>query len=504
MMRSVRQVDALTGHLVPRSVHLPEEHESRDRTPADAGGAPTAFRAPSRSLDVSALYASHAPALRRFCLRLTRDLSAAEDLAQEAFTRFIARLPHLDPEVNTAAYLQTTARNLYVKDLRASRREYADDLIEDRAGSDDDLERDPARALLLGEQIDQVRRSAARLTRRQRRAIMLREVHGRSYAEIAEDLGISCDAVGQTISRARARLRSEYRREQAPAPPDHCAGRREALSAFLDGQLAAGARAELEAHVQSCQACREVLTAYSDAGIQLRAGAPLPLIAAVAARLGLAIGDAANQAICGAATVLGTAIVAAGGFAVAHHASTPAAPASPVATHVGSGHPHSPAVIPAAALPSRPLSSAASMPADQVRPSSDDPAGQTQADTSVSDSAPGATSTDITSLTGAGDTSAEPTGSDPPAHTSGGGVGTPAITTPPVATPHVNVPHVTTPEIDTPVVTVPAVTIPSVDVPAVTVPSVTLPAVKAPDITIGSSAGSGRVHPADSPGAGSP
>ena len=109
---------------------------------------------------MAALHALHAPVLQRFCLRLTRDRTAAEDLEQETFARFMARLPQLDPAVNVGAYLQTTARNLYLKGLRSGSREFADDLIEEHAGCDDDLERDPSRSLLLAEQIEQMRRSA--------------------------------------------------------------------------------------------------------------------------------------------------------------------------------------------------------------------------------------------------------------------------------------------------------------------------------------------------------
>src|SRR5690242_3991472 len=161
-----------------------DEHDTGPATGRDAGGR-------VRSVDVAALHATHAPALRRFCRRLTRETTAAEDLEQETFARFMARLPHLDPAVNVGAYLQATARNLYLKGLRHASREFADELIEEHAGSDDDLERDPSRALLLAEQVQQMRRSARRLNGRQRRAIVLREVHDRSYAEIGEALGIS-------------------------------------------------------------------------------------------------------------------------------------------------------------------------------------------------------------------------------------------------------------------------------------------------------------------------
>lgn len=46
---------------------------------------------------LEALYESHAPQLRRRCLRLTRDPAVADDLMQEVLVRFIARFPSPRP-----------------------------------------------------------------------------------------------------------------------------------------------------------------------------------------------------------------------------------------------------------------------------------------------------------------------------------------------------------------------------------------------------------------------
>ena len=282
----------------------------------------------ARTIDIAALYATHAPDIRRLCLRLTRDPSAAEDLAQETFTRFIARLPQLPSTVNIGAYLQVTARNLYLKSLRTGTMEVCDELLEERLGSDDDLERDPARATLLVEQIHQMRRSTSRLNGRQRRALMLREVEGRSYPEIADSMGISTDAVAHVLARARTRLRSEYRREQGPpaiAKPA-CGPALDMLSSYLDGQLADTDHDSVAAHLAGCRECRNVLTSYREASIQLRAAGPGSALAAMLERVGGILQGAVGNATGTAATVAGTAaIVVAGGsgVVVAHHFTAP-------------------------------------------------------------------------------------------------------------------------------------------------------------------------------------
>ena len=198
---------------------------------------------PSRPLGAGALeglYEAHAPELRRRCMRLTRDGHAADDLMQEVFVRFITRFPEPPSGMNVGAYLHATARNVLWKQLRDSH-EVSDGDIETTVGADDDLENDPERSALLGEQQGLVRRCAAVLTGRQRRALTMRDVEGRSYGEIGSELGIGTGAVMQVISRARARLRVAVRRANVDldnlAP--ECVAMLGPLSDYLDGRAAA-------------------------------------------------------------------------------------------------------------------------------------------------------------------------------------------------------------------------------------------------------------------------
>ena len=147
---------------------------------------------------LEALYESHAPQLRRRCLRLTRDPAAADDLMQEVLVRFIARFPEPPADMNVGGYLHTMARNVLWKQRRDDH-EVADGEIEMSAGPDDHLENDPERSTLLLEQQHLVRRCAAMLTGRQRRALTLREIEGHSYAEIGYELRIGTDAIPQII-----------------------------------------------------------------------------------------------------------------------------------------------------------------------------------------------------------------------------------------------------------------------------------------------------------------
>ena len=174
---------------------------------------------------------------------------------QEAFARFIARFPEPPSDMNVDAYLHATARNVFLKQIRDRRETPAGD-IETVLGADDDLERDPERAMLLVEQQTLVRRCAAMLTRRQRNALRMCEVEGNSYAEIGSELGIGVDAVGQVVSRARTRLRGALRRAQIDL--DHlspeCRALLGPLSDYVDGR-ARTTSSEIESHLAECSAC---------------------------------------------------------------------------------------------------------------------------------------------------------------------------------------------------------------------------------------------------------
>lgn len=443
----------------------------------------------ARSVDVAALYAAHSKALRRVCLRLTRDPSAADDLSQEAFARLIARLPSLPSTVNVAAYLQVSARNLYLNGLRDHSREFSDDLIETRIATDDELERDPTRAVLLVEQIDQMRRSTARLNGRQRRALVLREVDGLSYIEIADRIGTSPEAVAQILARARARLRAEYRREQSPAEPvdGDCTATRDALSAYLDSKLSVTHHDDVERHLERCADCRDVLASYREAGIQLRGAGPLTPLGVVLERCAGFLQGLVGQATGTTAAVLsGTAIVAvaSGGVVIAHHFVAPA----PVRanTRADTGEPAVAAmrtsfhVVAGGSLgrdDQLGAPTAAQVGAGERATQTDPSRGSSTGDTGTTTSQD---TTAATTGTGAGPIDIGTLPLDVTTAGSDLAITTPALGVPPLTTDSITTPPLTTPSATiatagTPVGAVPPITIPSVTVPPISVPTVTVP-----------------------------
>ena len=474
------------------------------------------------------LYEAHAPDLRRRCLRLTRDGDAADDLMQEVFVRFITRFPDPPAAMNVGAYLHATARNVLWKQLRDSH-EVSDGDIETTVGADDDLDNDPERSALLGEQQNLVRRCAAVLTGRQRRALTLRDVEGRSYTEIGSELGIGTGAVMQVISRARARLRVAVRRANVDldnlAP--ECRAMLGPLSDYLDGR-AASTETEIESHLAMCDDCCQTLASFQEAGSRLRGFLPLvPLggvlarfrgklqlggsqesaLATVAtthaptfARIGIALGAGGDGplGITGVGAMVTAAVIAVGGggVVVAEHLTAPsghkvvaslprasaataaarklvvrtptaAARTVPVARSYG-GHPYSPSIATTPAT--RPTTASSASPIAKGSPTMPPATTATPRGPLPSDPATASRAAPVP----------KPTPVRPPV------LETPASETPAAAVPAV-----------VPVVKVPVVTVPIVTPPVVTVPTVpttpVLPPVLPPAIPLGASSSFGVV-----------
>jgi RNA polymerase sigma factor (sigma-70 family) len=274
-----------------------------------------------RARSLEDLYDLHAPGLRRRCRQLTGDADAAEDLAQEVFVRFMARFPEPPAGMNVAGYLHATARNILWKQLR-DHREVADGEIERSVGSDEDLEVDPERSILLVEQRHLVRRCSAVLTGRQRRALVLREIEGHSYAEIGSDLGVGTDAVAKIISRARARLRVIVRRAHVDLDrlSPECRAMLGPLSDYLDGHAASSP--DIEQHLAVCESCRSTLAAFRGAGSRLRGTLPFaPLLARIGEAVRLGGGAPVDAVRAGAVGVAAALAIGGGGILVAHEAT---------------------------------------------------------------------------------------------------------------------------------------------------------------------------------------
>jgi RNA polymerase sigma factor (sigma-70 family) len=140
-------------------------------------------------------------ALMRYVSRLLPP-ERAEDVVQLAFVKAYEAMRRDAAELNLKPWLYRIAHNGALNALRDRALGHAelDERIDGVERPDQALER----TLGLRELVVAVKA----LPERQRNAILLRELEGRSYEEIAEALGVTDGAVRQLLNRARNTLRS--------------------------------------------------------------------------------------------------------------------------------------------------------------------------------------------------------------------------------------------------------------------------------------------------------
>ncbi len=146
------------------------------------------------------------------------DRDQAEDLAQEVFLRVYRARKSYRPDAKFSTWLFTIANNVASNANRSRFRRHEVDL---RAGSGGSSGRPamermllastgqiPARQLDKAEIRDVVRLALSSLNERQRLAVLLSKFEGMSYADIAETMALSPQAIKSLLSRARVNLRA--------------------------------------------------------------------------------------------------------------------------------------------------------------------------------------------------------------------------------------------------------------------------------------------------------
>jgi RNA polymerase sigma factor (sigma-70 family) len=290
----------------------------------------------------------------------------AEDVLQDVFVRAYGALRADEREVNVRAWLYRVAHNRCIDHLRRPTPPPAEIFEMSRKPLHDPIEEAQRR-----EDLTRLVEDVGRLPEQQRSALLMREIDGMSYADLASALDVTVPAVKSLLVRARVGLV-----EAAEARDADCCDIRDDLMASYDRGVKASGRARK--HMRSCGGCRDYREALRGMRRSFAALTPVSagLFGSIAASLGIGGGGAAaggaaaggssvaataaggtlaTATACKVAAVVCTAALTAGGAVevhkLKHHSAAPVAKPAAAAPHARSAS----AAPEAVAVPDQPV-----------------------------------------------------------------------------------------------------------------------------------------------------
>ena len=167
-----------------------------------------------------ALIVRHQRKVYAVALGIVKDRDLAWDVAQEAFVRVHAHLPEFKGESSFSTWVLRIATHLGIDAVRKERTSSKDD-IDDVRESDVEgagegilataLGNDPQQNALRKELGQHIQEALAKLPEKHRTILVLREVEGLSYEELAERLGILKGTVMSRLFHARKKMQALLR-----------------------------------------------------------------------------------------------------------------------------------------------------------------------------------------------------------------------------------------------------------------------------------------------------
>ena len=166
------------------------------------------------------LVRQHSARVYRLAYRLTGNQHDAEDLTQEVFVRVFRSLPSYTPGT-FEGWLHRITTNLFLDMARRRQRIRFEGLGDQAVGLLRDDEPTPAQVFDARHLDTDVQQALEALAPEYRAAVVLCDIEGLSYEEIAATLGVKLGTVRSRIHRGRAQLRAalDHRRPRHPGRP---------------------------------------------------------------------------------------------------------------------------------------------------------------------------------------------------------------------------------------------------------------------------------------------
>jgi RNA polymerase sigma factor (sigma-70 family) len=222
----------------------------------------------SGELAFERLYRSHVQDVYRYALMVLRNRDDAEDVAQTTFMKAYRAYKRGERPHHPRRWLITIAHNTCGTRIRDAKRRPREVALEEQLAD---------ATPMAGDDVDvrELVRAVGALSFNQRAALVMRELEGRSYIEIAEVLELSTSAVETLLFRARRALREQLEGTLT------CGEAERALSLQLDGRLPKADRPRLRAHMRECAECASLARSQRARRAALRSLGPLPLPASL-------------------------------------------------------------------------------------------------------------------------------------------------------------------------------------------------------------------------------
>ncbi len=226
----------------------PEATDDRLVTAAQAGS-PEAF---------AALFQRYRPEIARYAGRTLGDDGRAEDVVQEVFISALRGLGTLDRPAGFKPWLYRIAHNACVDHMR--RRGTTEEVPFDAQGLPPAEEirlfrqsQSSHAALTQKENFGHLRQALTDLPEAQAQILILRELEGLTYEEIAVRMSISRSAVESMLFRARRALRTEF---GEISTGERCVRMRTVMAQTVEGVGRRRDRRMLVRHLHGCAGCR--------------------------------------------------------------------------------------------------------------------------------------------------------------------------------------------------------------------------------------------------------
>jgi RNA polymerase sigma factor (sigma-70 family) len=245
------------------------------------------------------LYRKHVGDVYRYALVVLRNEADAEDVTQTTFMNAYRAFEQGERPEKPQNWLIAIAHNVCRQRFRQSQRR------PNEVGFEEEL----AEAVVVDDAVsaEDIRRALGHLAFNQRAALVMRELEGRSYQEIADILEVSVSAVETLIFRARRALREQL--EEGIT----CREAELSISKQLDGRLARKDRGALRAHLRECDECAGFARSQRAQRGALKGLAAIPLPTSLTGLFGGGGGAAVGGGIAIKAAAIGaTAMLATG------------------------------------------------------------------------------------------------------------------------------------------------------------------------------------------------